>query len=92
MAYRVAPQDDAVFPAGCAELSIQHRYDLSVGKRAITEVPIAPRRRSTHLASPLPEQFVGGEVVFDQFKSPRARFGCYRRDCVKCLWNGWIVG
>ena len=92
MAYRIAPQDDAVFPAGCAKLSIQQRYDLSVGERAIVEMPIAPRRRSTHLASPLPEQFLGGEVVLDQFKSPSARFGCNRRDCVKCLGNGRIVG
>src|SRR5258708_16122938 len=91
MAYRVAPQDDAVLPAGCAKFSIERDHDLSIGECAVIEMPVAPRGRSTHLASPLSEQLPGGEVMLDQFKAPLARLSCDRWDGVKCLRNGRIV-
>src|ERR1035437_1063785 len=92
MAYRVTPQYDAVFPAGCAELPIEGSYDFSIGKGTIAEMPTAPHRRSAHLTSPLSEQLPGGEVMLDQFIAPLARLGCNRCYSVKCLWNGRIVG
>src|ERR1035437_9651070 len=92
MAYRVAPQYDAVFPAGCAELPIQDSYDFSIGKSTIAEMPIAPHRRSAHLTSPLSEHLPGGEGILDQFIAPLAGLGCDRCDSGKGLWNGRIVG
>src|SRR5580658_2866849 len=92
MAYCVAPQDDSVLAAGGAELSIEGSHNLSIGERAIIEMPVATRRRSAHLTSPLSEQLPRGVVVLDQFKAPLASLGRHRCYGVKCLWNGRIVG
>ncbi len=90
VAYGVAAENCGLFASCGTNCLIRVPYNLSGGSRPVVEVPTRTCYLPAHCRTPSSKQFIGCEIVFDEFISPLngGTYGLHR--LIESLGMRWI--